>query len=98
MRTKPIVRFMRFIGLNRAGTLPWIGALTVYTLLLNLRILMAEAHFPFDFEGFHFPLLHYLYEHVRYGLRVELQDDAFFHGHFKLLYAQGTVVLFELVD
>ncbi len=41
---------MRFIGLSRANTLSWIGALTAYTVLLNLRILMAEAHFPFDYH------------------------------------------------
>lgn len=41
---------------------------------------------------------YFLVQTVRYGLRVELPDDAFFRGHFRLLYAQGTVVLFELVD
>lgn len=41
---------------------------------------------------------YFLVRTARYGLRVRLQDDAFFRGHFKLLYAQGPVVLFELVD
>lgn len=45
------------IPIGAGGHAKWITALVAATLLFHLKVVLGHARFPYDFEGYHFPLL-----------------------------------------